>query len=421
MLGQIIKKQALILLRNPVQLLLLIGLPMILIAILGTALGSWMNGDSIEINLKVALIEHETEEEQVARFVSDMDKARLPEEAVVAIKESAIETAPIRMLKDVFVSEELSEMIVLHEVNPSEKQDVLDDDSYAALIEVPENFTYETLNEIFLDEESSINLQVFQNEQQEIGANIVGQILQQFGEQLTLGVFLADQGIDQRAMQVDVDELDSEVTVVNQGNPVSSKAYYTIGMVVMNVLFMATAIGTISFNEKQTHVFDRIILANVSRWVYFTGVLITGMIFAFIQSMLVFAFAWIVFDITWPNLFSFFIVTLSLSISVGGIAVLLTAVSYRFHSEVLTDFFSSIIVTMMAFLGGSFFPIGDSSKILQVIGNLTPNGAGMSAYLSIIRGDAMVAISNHIVYILLFAITSIIIAVLSFPRRGVSA
>ena len=43
MIWQIVKKQGLLLWRNPGQLLLLIGLPIILIAILGTALSSMMD------------------------------------------------------------------------------------------------------------------------------------------------------------------------------------------------------------------------------------------------------------------------------------------------------------------------------------------------------------------------------------------
>ena len=44
MIWQIVKKQGLLLWRNPGQLLLLVGLPVILIAILGTALSSMMEG-----------------------------------------------------------------------------------------------------------------------------------------------------------------------------------------------------------------------------------------------------------------------------------------------------------------------------------------------------------------------------------------
>ena len=121
---------------------------------------------------------------------------------------------------------------------------------------------------------------------------------------------------------------------------------------------------------------------------------------------------------SWPNLMSFFIVTIATAISVGGISVLLTAISYRLNSEVISNFFSSIMVTLMSFLGGSFYPIGDSSKFIQLLGNLTPNGAGMSAYMTILRGDGFSEFSQHVLFLILFAASSIMVAALSFPKRG---
>ena len=118
---------------------------------------------------------------------------------------------------------------------------------------------------------------------------------------------------------------------------------------------------------------------------------------------------------------SFLIVTVATAISVGGISVLLTAISYRLDSEVISNFFSSILVTLMAFLGGSFFPIGDLSRVIGMLGNLTPNGAGMSAYMAILRGDGFLEISNHVLFLILFAVVSIVVAALSFPKRGASA
>ena len=56
-----------------------------------------------------------------------------------------------------------------------------------------------------------------------------------------------------------------------------------------------------------------------------------------------------------------------------------------------------------------------------MLGNLTPNGAGMSAYLSILRGDGFSDISEHVLFLILFAVVSIVIAALSFPKRGATA
>ena len=422
MIWQIVKKQGLLLWRNPQQLLLLIGLPIILIAILGTALSSMMDSSDPEIQVKVAFIEHEDEKQQVDRFINDMEKVEFPQKEFQGIQEKVFQMTPIGLLKDeVFGSEELKRMMDVSNVKVSEKDKILNNDSYTAVIEVPENFTYETLQAMLLNEGSLPELKVYRNEGAPIGSSVVENILQQFQTQLTLQTFLGQKGIDPSRIQIDENSILGNTTTINKKNPVSTKSYYAVGMAVMNVLFIATAISAITFLEKKMHVFDRVILANVSRWVYFMSVFISGAIFALLQLLIIFGFSWAIFGVSWPNLTYFFIVTIATAISVGGICVLLTAISYRLNSEVISNFFSSIVVTLMSFLGGSFYPIGDASKFIEKLGNFTPNGAGMSAYMAILRGDGFSAFSQHVLFLIVFAVIAIVIAALSFPKRGASA
>ncbi|PAV29774.1 hypothetical protein CIL05_10440 [Virgibacillus profundi] len=391
----------------------------VLIAILGTALSGMMNGQNPNINVKVTFIEHGDEAEQVDRFMNEIEND-LPQAAVEGIQSGIDGMMPISILKkEVFGSEDLKEIVEINEVHLSERTSVLDDNTYTTVIEVPDNFTYQTLKHMVLDQDTQPTLKVTQNDQHQIGSSIVSDVLNQFQEQLTLGTFLEKNGIDQNAIQLD-EESYGEVTTINQKKSVTSKGYYAVGMAVMNVLFIASTIGSMAFLEKKIHVFDRVILANVSRWVYFTGVLISGTIIGFFHLLIVFGFAWLVFGVSWPDLIAFFTVTLAFAAAVGGIAVLLTAISYRFNSEVITNFFSGIVVTIMAVLGGSFFPLGDSSAIIRTLGNLTPNGAGMSAYLTILRGDGISQIGSHIFFLIIFAIVTVIIAALSFPKRGLA-
>lgn len=421
MIWQIVKKQGLVLLRNPQQLLLLIGLPIILISILGAALGNLMEGTTPDIQIKVGMIENGDEEAQIERFIQDLENKSLPKEAVEQIESYKQQMAPIRMLKEtIFGSNELVEIVELHQVEISKKDVIIGDDSYDALIEVPENFTYDALEFMFLNEQSQPTLEVFQNEGSAIGFSVVNDILEKFQEQLTLGTFIKKKGMDQRVLQVAEGEVTSETVSLNQRKPVIAKDYYAVGMAVMNVLFIASTIGAMAFLEKKMHVFDRMILAKMSRWTYFIGIFLSTSIFAFLQLLIIYGFSWVVYGVQWPDLLSFFTVTFAYAMAVGGIGVLLTALSYRINSEIITNFFSSIIVTIFAFLGGSFFPIGDSSNLIQKLGDLTPNGAGMSAYLAILRGDGISTISNHLVFLVIFALVAIIIAAMSFPKRGLS-
>src|SRR5699024_10603768 len=134
--------------------------------------------------------------------------------------------------------------------------------------------------------------------------------------------------------------------------------------------------------------------------------------------LIIFLVSRVLFNVTWENLGGFFLVTLALSFAVGGISVLLTAINYRLSSEIATNLFQTIIISIFAFLGGSFFPIGDLSEYIQFIGNFTPNGASFSAYLVMLRGNDIASIMNYIFYLLGFTFVLLIIAVISFPKRS---
>lgn len=421
MIWQIVKKQGLILLRNPQQLFLLVGLPIILIAILGAALAGMMDDSTPDIHVKVGVLEHEDEEAQINRFIQELDHKNLPKEVVEEIQANREQMAPIQMLKKTsFGSDELKEMVELHEVKAVEKEAVMNDDSYDALIEVPENFTYDALAFMFLDEPTQPMLHLFQNEGSDIGFSVVEEIVQQFQEQLTLNTFIGKKGIDPRALKTDETEFVNETKQVEQREPIVARDYYAVGMAVMNVLFIASTIGSMAFLEKRMHVFDRVILANVSRWVYFAGILISTTIFAFLQLLFIYGFSWLVYGVQWPHLLPFITVSLAYAIAVGSIGVLLSALSYRVNTEAIMSLFSIVIVSLLAFIGGSFFPVGDASALIQKLGDLTPNGAGMSAYLAVLSGDDIPAISHHLYYLVSFAFAAIVIAAMSFPKRGLS-
>lgn len=412
MLWEIIKKQAIVFVRDPQQLILLLLLPVILITILSASLGGFISGDTVEMDAKVAIIEHEDEQEQIAQFIQEIENSTYPE----AQKEMLIRVAKNSPYINLLKEEALGSFpgMELKAIPPEEKTNTLKDDSFAAVIEIPEQFTYETLKNTLLDAGNPGKIQFYGNEGK-LGADVVKGIINAYQEQMSLHAFAARNGIDSDVLNVE-DQV-GHVAPIGQNKAIDSKQYYTIGMAVMNVLYIAVAIGSFAFLEKESQIFNRIILSNLSRWTYLGGVFASGTIFGFLQLLFIFGFSWIVLGVKWP-VFSFFVITGCLAIAVGGLAVVLAAISYRFNSETVINVFSNILVAVLALLGGSFFPIGDLSSVIQSIGDFTPNGAGMTAYLGLLRGDGDMQIFPHLIYLLLFTIVFLVIAVFSFPKRG---
>src|SRR5690625_1243907 len=143
--------------------------------------------------------------------------------------------------------------------------------------------------------------------------------------------------------EIEVEEIAKDFGWVKE--PVDAKEYYTIGMAVMNVLFIASTIGSYAYREKRTHVFNRIIVADIPRWKYFLGIYLSTIVFAFIQLIIILIASRYIFNVTFSDPLGVFIVSLALASAVGGVGVLLTAISYRMDSEVLTNYFQSIIVS----------------------------------------------------------------------------
>ncbi|WP_100407533.1 ABC transporter permease [Bacillus solitudinis] len=411
-----IKKDLLVLYRNPQELMVLLLMPLVLIAILGFALGGVMGNEPTTISAKVAFIDNSDEKKDTDAFIEKVKAKNLPMEAEEAFSQGAEQLKPIQILVNkVFGSKDLKEIVQLEVIEPEQIEGVRNDESFAAIIEIPEKYTLDILSSVLLEEPTSTSIKVYKNEEKEISSNVVEDILLNYQKQLSTMTVIGKAGIQLAA--TDNQQLGSVETVSKQ-DPINSVQYYTVGMSVMFIMFIASNISSFAYREKQIQVFNRIILSNTSRWSYLTGIFTSVMIIAFIQQMILYGVTSLVFDVMWKDILGFLLVNLSLCFAIGGLATLLTALNYRINSEAVSNFFGNVMVAIFSFLGGSFTPIGDSSSVIGFLGNFTPNGAGMTSLLQLLQGEELSSISNHILYLLVFGLIMLTAAVVSFPKRG---
>ena len=414
MIGNILFKQTKIFIRNRLQLFLLLLLPIILIVILSTSLGAlFSNGGGADFQAKIAIIEHESETVQIEKVLHELEASPRTENEKEQMKALLEEAHIIEQLKH-FLNE-FGEDISLVELTPEDKQLAMEEKEVSAVIEIPADFTYEFSQALLQQNDELPSIHFYEEEGEEIAMSYVKEIINAFQEETSIVQYAMTHQLPIEPME---EETYGEVIHLAQSEPITSKEYYTIGMAVMNVLYVASAIGSFAFLEKRLQVFNRIVLSNISSFTYFIGIFLSGALFSFIQLLLLFTFSYFVYDVQWPDLFGFFVVTAALSLAVGSIAVLLSVGNYRLHSETLVNFFGIIIVGILALLGGSFFPIGDMSYVMQRIGEFTPNGAGMTAYLSLLRGDGIVDVWDHIVFLVVLSIVLLVVSMLIFPKRG---
>ncbi|HLR70155.1 MAG TPA: ABC transporter permease [Pseudogracilibacillus sp.] len=414
MIGNILFKQAKIFIRNRQQLFLLLLLPIILIVILSTSLGALFSNDGgSDFQAKMAIIEHETEAVQIERVLDELETSTMTDAEKEQMKALLEEAHIIKQLKH-FLND-FGDDILLVELTPEDKRIAMEEKEVSAVIEIPAGFTYNFSQALLQQDYELPSIRFYEEEGEEIAMSYVKEIIKAFQEETNIVRYAMTHQLPLEPMK---EETYGEVIHLAQNEPITSKQYYSIGMAVMNVLYVASAIGSFAFLEKKLQVFNRIILSNVSSFTYFTGIFLSGALFSFIQLLLLFTFSYFVYDVEWPDLVGFFVVTAALSLTVGSIGVLLSVGNYRLHSETLVNFFGIIVIGILALLGGSFFPIGDMSYVMQKLGEFTPNGAGMTAYLSLLRGDGLIDVWRHIVFLVVLSICLLAVSMLIFPKRG---
>ncbi|MFF2753295.1 ABC transporter permease [Psychrobacillus sp. NPDC058041] len=406
MFNAFMKKQFLLFLRSPQELLILLLMPFVLISILGFALGSIMDGDDgPPLKLKVGIVEHTSEQQELR----DIEKqfGEIPNINTLL---------PLHILKEqLFNSEEVKSFVTLDVISPEKLEEAKKDDDYAAIIEVPENFSLNTIKAIFLENQKKPELILYSNETKSLSASVVQSLIDSFQQQYSRMVLLGKNKFLVEPVNVDII---SDIQTIDNHKPVGASAYYTIGMSVMFVLFAAVKASAVAFGEKQLYLFDRILLANVSRWTYLLSVFASTVVLVIAQLLILFGGAYLVYGVKFPTFSVFLLITLMLGLVIGAIAALLTSINYRVGSLNASRLFQSMFASMLAFLGGSFFQVSGFSDFFNIAGNLTPNGAAMSAYLKLMQGDSLKEISSHLYVLAILAIVLLSVSISLFPKKG---
>lgn len=414
------KKELLQFVRRPQELLVLLLMPFVLISILGFALGSVMNGEEQPVQITVGFVEHSSEKEQLEQFSQSLRETGMPEEQITQLSAQLEETLPVTILKQkVFGHPEVQSFVTVEELKPAEIKEAKVQNKYAAIIEVPEQYTLELLQTLRDDAVERPTFTLHLNEGRELGAQIVEEMITVFQSQYSTLALIGQAGLLQNDFQVE--PVTATVKTVDQRKTIGAMAYYTVGMSVMFVLFTAASVGSLAYYEKKHHLFDRMRLAHISIWQYMWSVFTTSVILAFIQLIILFGGTALFYEVRFPNSFTFLLVTVAISMAVGGIGALLMALNYRLDSIAATNLFQSAFVAILAFFGGSFFEVKNLSDGLGKMGAWTPNGAGMNAYLKLLQGESISAIAYELSYLAVLSMGLLVVAVLIFPRKGALA
>lgn len=415
----ILKKDLLLVVRDRAELLILICMPLILISILGFALGGVMQGNQSVPEIKVALVEEDQFNIGLNDFTQQLQSSDLPEEQIIAIEASAPLFNTAEMVVNLFDQLEEEEVMETVKMSQLEADQALASGEISGIITIPEGFTLANLENYFFNTGEGSVLELTIQEFGQVRATIIETIIKDFVQSLNFEVALNQ--VSNGTITTSTENVFGGQEYISTREPITAFQYYTIGMSVMFALYVASTISSHALLEKQTHVFDRLMLTGLSPLRYLIGKVSSTVVISMIQLSILMVVSTLVFrtfagedPIFWVGVA---IISLVFSIAIGAIAALLTSVSLHFNSDSASGIFAGGIVTIFSFVGGSFTPVEQISSVIQSIGQWTPNGAAMSAYLQLLQGVNGVQIIPVLIRMAGGAVIIVGIALLFFPKR----
>lgn len=423
-----LKKDLRLVLRDPGELLLLLGMPLLLITILGFALGNLLGtGGSTgpPIHIQAALVVQDD-----AALGREALRRALAESELPALQRTGLFMGsqsfdPVEILRDFLLSAELSELMTVQELTAAEAADALAAGELHAVITLPAGFSGALYSRMLLNEGESADIQVELSEDAMLRASIVRDLLQSFAAELSLQTVLqqlaAERGELPQLTTPDQPVVTGSLERVSgNGRQVSSFAYYAFGMAVMFMLYLIGNSGTRAYLELSNLSFDRIIISNTRPVSFLLSKALTAAIIGFAQIMILTVVSNLLFGALRGQPAEFWlqaaVISAALALAVGALAALVTAIVMRSANNALANAFNSIIVFVFALLGGSFVPLGDGTSLFARIGEWTPNGAALTALLAAARGAELTVWGGGVVKLALITVIAMLAALMLFPR-----
>ncbi|WP_416829362.1 ABC transporter permease [Ectobacillus polymachus] len=165
---------------------------------------------------------------------------------------------------------------------------------------------------------------------------------------------------------------------------VSSMQYYSVGMGVMFLLFNISIGAKMIIAERSTETLARLMSTPTSALSIITGKFIGTLLFSVMQFVVFVAGTHYFFGVDWgDNMLQIAAVGLSYSICVSGLSMLLAGM---IKSEKTADTINGVVIQLLALLGGSMLPLDAFPDSLKVIANIAPNKWALVSFLDIMGG-----------------------------------
>lgn len=411
----LIKKDILTISKARSEILILLVMPFVLISILGLSLGGLMTSGGVIDPIHLAVVDETT--------ARDSDPAVLIEQGLpVQQAEEIIDSIQVnRQIHQVLMTLEADDLVIIHPLTKAKAEEALINQEVEGLLVIPDGLTAQALT-VLGGEQASQPLVLQVADETRIQSNVLKWIFNRFTSEYNL--IMSIQTVTGDAL-IEPDYITlGEIKTVDTTIEVSAFQYYTIGMAMMFSLYVASSISSNAFIEKKHDVLMRMMLAGEKPVRYLLSKVVSGYVLAVMQLGILFGISQLLFDTFSGRSSDFWLiitgVTFIYAMVIGALTALLTSLTLMMPTDAVSGIFSGLVVTLFAFLGGSFTQVEQISPFIRTIGNWTPNGAMMTVYLQQIQGYPLVESAPLLIRICMFSAVIFVAAWLLFPKRRLS-
>ena len=422
-ISKIIIKDLKIILSDKKALAIIILMPIILTTILSMALkGSFADGDSVFEPINIAIVKLYNENEDNIMFESSLNNSLIAtsmgEDTIKSLIDSSDEVNPEKFFFDDFLdNKDVTKFIRYSLVSDENKAlEMLNNDEVSAIVLLPDKFIYDMKVNLLTPFRNKVDIEILTHPDKSFSGNIVNSLVNAYSNAMstiiigknvvietTMANNIASDGFDNlnqlmegissimKTIDIDIDNI-----VMEGRKPVNSADYYAVAMMTMFILFAAGTGGRMLLEEKDNKTYQRMVVAGTTKLEILSGNFMTVFLIALIQIAVMITYSHFALNVQWGNTAAIILISITASFAVAGLGSFVGALTFRAGNYKMANMFESVIIQVMALLGGSFFPLDVMPKFIQNLSFLSLNGIALKAYLKILTGYMTSDILNYI-------------------------
>ena len=260
------------------------------------------------------------------------------------------------------------------------------------------------------------SLRVLPNENRPIGTQVVEAITTGFAAelnavQLAVGaaaasdpsLSVADLGaIAERAAAVTAPIVIADTETADDGL-VGFETFYAIGIAVFFVYF-TIQFGVLSLlDERKNGTLSRLLAAPIKRWAIIAGKVAAAFVLGVASMVVLWLTTSAVMGAQWGDPLGVIVMITAGVISGMGVTAL---VATLVRTSEQAGGWTSIVAVVLGLLGGTFFPIANTSGALSAVSLLTPHRWMMRGFLDLAAGDGLIDILPAVAAVLAFGLVT---------------